>query len=229
MKLSNLAFILVVIALTLEVLGEIFPNTIPRFIIAWIVSPVILMYYYVNTYKEHYLYMGSFLFSLLGAYYYNIASDNQNAIGILFYSIQIYIYIYIIADTFKKFSFKNFLCYGMPLILVFVATIYFFLGARNDWVFYMSSFYGILNVIYLFCTIVNFINQKSKASTYLLYSGILLAISSILSAYVYNQQVLIKVRVIEVLFYSLSLFFMSKYMIERSKKTELTKSSYNTI
>lgn len=217
MSLKIITFSIFLITLFLEALSEAMPQYFTKSVFTFLVIPAVLLHYYANTAKENYLYMSSFVFLLLGTYYYNLALGDLNPNGIIFYALGLLIYVIMVFITSEVYSIKNVFLYAIPFLLVFVASTYFLLKDTSDKIFFMTIIYAFLTGVFSYLSILNYITYKNQANTYLLAGGLLFTISAIMAGFSYYTKIYTLVRVVEVLMYSSSHFFMCLYMIEQSK------------
>lgn len=204
------------VLMLLSAFGDIFHPYIDRYYTTYLGLSVIIMYYYLKSANEDYLYMFSFVFTFVGLANFNFSVNNLRPTGILFYAFGIAIYLYkVILDT-EVFSIKKVFTYVLPSSVILMIVMFFLLKNIEEDLFLIVLFYAMTVSFLLYLSILKYTTKPILKNRWLLLSGVMLTVSTIISGYDTFIEYAIYLRVTEVITFNLGHLFMAMYMIELS-------------
>lgn len=165
----------------LDALGVIFPDNINRMYTTYFPLPALLFLYFFSVKKLNWYFVMAIVFTYLGVIYFNTAAYYK--MGLVFYAIGVFLYVIISLKHAAIISTKSIFIATIPFLIVYLVPLMLYADAvRVDifnyimlYVFFVGFFFLISSLIY--------INQRNKNNIWLLCSGVLFLISTIMHGY----------------------------------------------
>lgn len=187
-----------------------------------LIPSILVLIYSLSAKNEDYFYMFSFLFTFLGLYSFNYAASIFDESGIFFYAAGLAVYLIITLRDFDvKYLNKNFKKFLPLFIIVFFITCFILVKVTGVAV-YAVSIYSCVITLFFLVTLSKYLTIKSKNNLFLFISGLLLLITSILSAYTFFWERLLPVKILADITYCFGHYYMCKYMLELQKQDTTT-------
>lgn len=214
MKPTKALNIMFLMAVALHAIAELFPETGYRAFMSLSATPILLLLYVLSSKVKNILFITSIVLIYIGMFRYNLALRMMNTSGYAIWAIYLIIHIKIIVDNTNIFSIDRLLKFIIPFLLLFTIPTFFILKDVNYNTFLVALLFVCIIALFSATTIITYITKANKTTLLLLYSGIGLCTSVILggvNGFVESNTIL---RAIEVTLFSLSHYFMYKYVIK---------------
>lgn len=225
--MSKFFKILLITAVLLDVLSAYFEDFIPRYITFFVPIPLIVINYSTKVKQHNVIYLLSFSFTYIATTLYYLTTDSDatlsySSIAIVFYSIGLAIYNYLV---FKKIKYRlrEFIQFIVLYAICLAMPIYFFFRQLRTDDFISMIIYSINTI--LFFQITYILREKEKRNNLAFTASCIFLFSSFCSGvYFFHPIEALKIfKAIDVAtFWTMHILF-SLYMIKNSKPVNAEK------
>ncbi|WP_298425583.1 hypothetical protein [uncultured Kordia sp.] len=198
------------ITLFLDALGVMFPEWIDRKFTTFFPIPILGLLYICTVKKVNLLYIISLIATFLGIVFFNIQSYFK--IALVFYGIGVCMYVVISLKTAEVISIKSICIATIPFLIVYLVPLILYSDAVQSDIFNYIIFYVFFVGLFFFISILVFINKKDETNLWLLCSGVLFLISTIIHGYNLFFEYITSIRVGVVFTFLIMHFAMYKYV-----------------
>ncbi|WP_046745445.1 lysoplasmalogenase family protein [Kordia zhangzhouensis] len=165
----------------LDVLGVFFPEVIQRRYTTFFPIPVLFLLYMVSVEKLNVYYSLALLSTFLGVVFFNIEAYFK--LGLICYAMGVFLYIIITLRYVSIISTKSIFYATIPFLIVYLVPLMLYSHAVQGEIFnHIMLYVFCVGFFFLLGTLV-YINQPNRSNLWLLYSGILFVISTIIHGY----------------------------------------------
>lgn len=225
--MSKFFKILLIIAVSLDVLSAYFEDFMPRYITFFIPIPLIVINYSTKVKRHNVIYLLSFVFTYIATTLYHLTTDldatlSYFSIAIVFYSIGLAIYNYLVFKKIK-YGFREFIQFVILYPICLAMPIYFFFRQLRIDDFISMIIYSINTI--LFFQITFLLRQKEKRNNLAFTASCIFLFSSFCSGiYFFHPIEELKIfKAIDVAtFWTMHILF-SLYMIKNSNPINVKK------
>ncbi len=206
--------------LVLDALGVVYPEIIDRKYVTFLPFPVLILLYMYSVKKINWIYIIALLATFLGIIFFNIASYFK--IALICYGVGVGLYV---VTTFKKavvIPIRSIFIATIPFLIVYLVPLIFYYDAVTIEIFNYILFYVFFVGLFFFISTLMYINQKSNANLWLMSSGIVFLISTIIHGYYRFIEPLLIIRVGIVVTFLFMHYAMYRYIIAEQNDASST-------
>jgi hypothetical protein len=198
------------IILLLDALGVLFPDVLNRKYITFFPLPILLILYFFSVKKINWYYVIALAFTFLGIVFFNAEAYFKT--GLVSYALGVLFYVVIGLKQASIISVKSVCIATIPFLIIYLVPLLLYSDAVGGdvfnyimlYVFFVGSFFLISSLIY--------INQKNTRNLWLLISGILFIVSTIMHGYNMFFEYITILRIGVIVTFLLMHYAMYKYV-----------------
>lgn len=203
----------------IDALGVVFPESIQRQYTTFFPIPVLLALYWVSVEKINWLYSVALVSTFLGVILFN--TESYYKLGLVCYAIGVLLYIVVTFKNAEEISLRSIFTVTIPFLIVYLVPLLLYSDAVQGDVFnYIMLYVFCVGFFFLLSTLV-YINQRNRTNLWLLSSGILFVISTIMHGYNMFFGYVTVLQLGVVVTFLLMHYAMCKYMIDSEKLSKL--------
>ena len=199
----------------LDALGVLFPEWISRKYITFLPFPILTLLYIYSVKKINWFYMTALVCTFLGIVLFNTKAYFKEAL--IFYGIGVCFYVIVSLKTAKVIPIKSICIATVPFLIIYLVPLILYSDAVQIDIFNYIMFYVFFVGLFFFISTLVYINQRNKTNLWLLCSGVLFLISTIIHGYNLFFEYLTIIRVGVVVTFLTMHFAMYKYVIGNKK------------
>lgn len=181
---------------------------------------ILMLFYYFSSRRENYFYMVSFIFTLLGLYFYNYTTLSDNPVGIYFYGLGIVVYLLTIYERSDYEFLRKCFTKILPLLAILTIPVYLILRKVEVFLIVPVIFYSLILLLLIVVSAIKFSQSETETSKYLLFSSILLTISALVGSYLFYWEYNFTFRAFAILTFNFGHLFMCFYVLDSQKTNE---------
>lgn len=169
------------IILLLDAFGVFFPAIIDRRYTTFLPLPILLVLYLFSVKKVNWYYIIGLVFTFLGVIFFNIPKYSK--LALVFYAIGVLFYVIIGLKQAAVISMKSIWIATIPFLIIYLVPLLLYSDAVGGDVFnYIILYVFFVGFFFLIASLI-YINQNNKRNLWLLISGILFVVSTIIHGY----------------------------------------------
>lgn len=211
--LTYLYFLLLV----LDALGVVFPETINRKYVTFLPFPILILLYLYSTKKVNSFYFTALIATFLGIIFFNIPTYFK--LALICYGIGVCFYVVTVLKKALVIPIRTIGIAAIPFLIVYLVPLFYYYDDVQLENFNYILFYVFFVGLFFFISTLVYINQQNKTNLWLLSSGIVFLISTVIHGYYLFKKEFIFVRVGVVLTFLFMHYAMYRYTIAQQKET----------
>ena len=207
-KQNPLTYLFVFLSI-LNAFGIIYPEIIDKNYVTFLPFPTLILLYLSSVKKVNVLYIISLISTFLGIVFFHAESYFKPSL--IFYGIGVCLYVIISLKT-AVISIKSIFTATIPCLIVYLVPLFYYSDAVPVKIFNYIMFYVFFIGLFFFISTLMYINQRSTKNLWLLSSGIVFVISTILNGYILFDTYLVIIRVAIVFTFLFMHYAMYRYV-----------------
>ncbi|WP_298514757.1 hypothetical protein [uncultured Kordia sp.] len=211
-KQKPLTYLFVLLSI-LNALGIIFPEVIDKKLVTFLPFPVLILLYLFSVKKVNILYFISLLATFCGIVLFNTASYFEPSL--IFYAIGVCLYVVIVLKTAVVISMRSILMTTIPFLIVYLVPLFYYYDSVQTDIFNYIMFYVFFVGLFFFVSGLVYVNQRNTKNLWLLNSGIVFLISTVIHGYYIFSEKLVSIRVAIVFTFLFMHYAMYRYIITK--------------
>ncbi|PTX59743.1 hypothetical protein C8N46_10853 [Kordia periserrulae] len=210
--LSYLYFSLMV----LDALVIVFPNIIERQYITYLPLPVLMLLYFSSMKKINWMYVVALIATFAGIVAFKTVSHYKMAL--IFYTIGTLLYVMMTLKSTVEISIKTIFKVAIPFLFVYLVPLISYYDVIKMDIFNYILGYVFSVGLFFFISVLIYVHKRTKGNLWLLISGIVFAISTIITGYYLFKNQLIAIRVCIVFAFLFMHYAMYRHVISQEKE-----------
>lgn len=207
----------------LDAIGVIFPDIIYRKYTTFVPIPVLFLLYLYSVKKVNWFFLTSLIATFFGIIFFNIEAYFK--IALIFYAIGVFLYVIICLKTAEVIPIKTIVIATIPFLIVYLVPLILYSDAVQSEIFNFIMIYVFCVGLFFFITTLVYMNKPNKINLWLLSSGVVFLISTIIHGYNLFFKFLITIRVGVVLTFLFMHYAMYKYIVLKAIESDNTALS----
>ncbi len=179
-KIKILTYLYFII-LFLDAFGVLYPDIIDRKYTTFLPLPILLLLYIFSVLKINWLYVFALVATFLGIVFFNMQSYFK--LALIFYGIGVCLYVIITLKSAIVIPIKSICIATIPFLVVYLVPLIYYSDAVQEDIFNYIIFYVFFVGLFFFISVLVYLNQRNKTNLWLLCSGVLFLISTIIHGY----------------------------------------------
>jgi hypothetical protein len=208
--------------LILDALGVIYPETIDRRYVTFLPLPVLIILYLYTAKKLNWWYVTALISTFLGIVFFNISSLFK--VALIFYALGVCFYVIVTLKKAIIIPIRTIFLATIPFLIVYLVPLFLYYDAVRVEIFNYIMFYVFFVGLFFFISTLVYINQKNKVNLWLLSSGIVFLLSTIIHGYYLFFEKLVTIRVGIVITFLFMHYAMYRYTIAQNNYATIQKS-----
>ncbi len=216
MSLKKLLFILFIGSVVFDCIRILYPEYVYGSVSIYFPIPILMIMYLINCKKMNYMYVMALVFTCLGVVLVNKGGEVGFGIGIISYAIGVILYCIIIIPKLDNISTRSILYLSLPFLLVFLIPYIYY----SDYIvdsFLSVAFYVFSVGFFALSSILVYISSKTKTNSWLMYSGSIFIISTIVAGYGIFVNKTVSTSVFIVISFNAMHYCMGRYVLLNKK------------
>lgn len=196
--------------LIIDALGIVYPDVLYRKYITFLPFPALFLLYVCSVKKVNWLYITSLIFTFLGIVFFNMKPYMN--IALIFYGLGVCLYVVISLKSTVVIPIRSIFIATIPFLIIYLVPLILYYDAVQTDVFNYIMFYVFFVGLFFFISTLVYVSQRTTKNLWLLSSGVVFLISTIIHGYNMFFEPIITIRVGVVITFLFMHYAMYRYV-----------------
>lgn len=216
MNLQKILSVLYFSLMILDGLAIVYPNIIARQYITYLPLPVLMLLYFFSMKKINWNYTFALMATFVGIIFFKTVSYYKMAL--VFYTIGTLLYVIMTLKSTVEISIKTIFKAAIPFLFVYLVPLFSYYDVIKMDIFNYILAYVFSVGLLFFISVLIYVHKRTKANLWLLISGIVFAISTIINGYYLFKNQLITIRVCVIFAFLFMHYAMYRHVIFQERE-----------